>query len=143
MKRIIFISLAVIALLGLTVAKLLSNSKEAKKKIYIHDMNAAVLVQTSHPEQHTFESAFSYLGTFDPMHQNNVAAEGSGKLIQLLVKEGDRVSKGQVIAKLDDELINLQIESAKLNIAQLKNDNARFSNLLKEQAVSSMVAEKM
>jgi RND family efflux transporter MFP subunit len=60
-----------------------------------------------------------------------------------LVKEGDRVSKGQVIAKLDDELINLQIETAKLNIAQLKNDNARFSNLRKEQAVSSMEAEKM
>ena len=143
MKRIIFISLAVLALVGLTVAKLFSNADKAKKKIYIHDMNAAVLVETSHPEQHTFESAFSYLGTFDAMHQNNVAAEGSGKLIALLVKEGDRVSKGQVIAKLDDELINLQIETAKLNIAQLKNDNARFANLRKEQAVSSIEAEKM
>lgn len=143
MKRIIFISLAVLALIGLVVAKLLSNADKAKKKIYIHDMNAAVLVETSQPQMHTFESAFSYLGTFDAMHQNNVAAEGSGKLIELLVKEGDRVNKGQVLAKLDDELVNLQIENAKLNIAQLKNDAARFANLRKEQAVSSMEAEKM
>ena len=34
----------------------------------------------------------------DAMHQNNVASEGSGKLTELLVKEGDQVSKGQVIA---------------------------------------------
>jgi RND family efflux transporter MFP subunit len=143
MKRIIFISLAVLALLGLTIFKLFSNSKEAKKKIYIHDMEAAVLVDTDQPQMHTFESAFSYLGVFEAMHQNNVASEGSGKLTDLLVKEGDQVSKGQVIAKLDDELISLQIENAKLNIAQLKNDNARFANLRKEQAVSSMEAEKM
>jgi RND family efflux transporter MFP subunit len=143
MKRIIFISLAVLAIIGLAVFKLLSNSKEAKKKIYIHDMQAAVLVDTDKPQLHTFESAFTYLGVFEPIHQNNVAAEGSGKLIDLLVKEGDQVAKGQVIAKLDDELIELQIENAKLNIAQLKNDNARFANLRKEQAVSSMEAEKM
>ena len=106
-------------------------------------MEAAVLVDTDKPQMHSFESAFSYLGVFEAMHQNNVAAEGSGKLTDLLVKEGDQVSKGQVIAKLDDELISLQIENAKLNIAQLKNDNARFANLRKEQAVSSMEAEKM
>ena len=46
MKRIIFISLAVLALLGLTIFKLFSNSKEAKNKIYIHDMEAAALVDT-------------------------------------------------------------------------------------------------
>ena len=143
MKRIIFISIAAVVLIGLTVFKLLSNSQEAKSKIYIHDMDAAVLVDTDQPQQHTFESAFSYLGVFEPMHQNNIAAEGSGKLIELLVKEGDQVSKGQVLAKLDDELISLQIENAKLNIAQLKNDNLRFANLRKEQAVSSMEAEKM
>lgn len=143
MKRIIFISIAVIAIVGLVVAKLFSNADKAKKKIYIHDVNAAVLVDTDHPQLHTFESAFSYLGVFEPMHQNNIAAEASGKLTDLLVKEGDQVRKGQVLAKLDDELIELQIENAKLNIAQLKNDNARFSNLRKEQAVSSMEAEKM
>jgi len=126
MKRIIFISLAVLAIIGLAVFKLLSNSKEAKKKIYIHDMQAAVLVDTDKPQLHTFESAFTYLGVFEPIHQNNVAAEGSGKLIDLLVKEGDQVAKGQVIAKLDDELIELQIENAKLNIAQLKKRQCAF-----------------
>lgn len=144
MKRIILISIIVIGALALTVTKLLSNADAAKKKIYIHDLEAAVLVETANPvANYTFESAFSYLGVFDAMHQNNVASEGSGKLIDLLVKEGQQVQKGQVLAKLDDELIQLQIENAKLNIAQLKNDNARFANLRKEQAVSSVEAEKM
>lgn len=144
MKRILFISLAVIGILALTITKLLNNADKAKKKIYIHDLNAAVLVETTPPNaNYTFESAYSFLGVFDAMHQNNVAAEGSGKLVALLVKEGDQVQKGQVIAKLDEELVLLQIENAKLNIAQLKNDNTRFSTLRKEQAVSSVEAEKI
>jgi RND family efflux transporter MFP subunit len=143
MKRILLISLVVVALLAVVITKLFANADKAKKKIYMHDMNAQVLVETAHPASHTFESSFSYLGVFEAMHQNNVASDASGKLIALLVKEGDMVRKGQTIARLDDELILLQIESAKLNIAQLKNDNARYANLRKEQAVSSIEAEKM
>jgi RND family efflux transporter MFP subunit len=85
----------------------------------------------------------SFLGTFEANHQNNIASDGSGKLVELLVKEGDVVGKGQVLARLDNELTMLQIENAKLNIEQLKNDNIRFSNLRKDQAVSAMEAEKM
>jgi RND family efflux transporter MFP subunit len=85
----------------------------------------------------------SFLGTFEANHQNNIASDGSGKLVELLVKEGDVVGKGQVLARLDNELTQLQIENAKLNIEQLKNDNIRFSNLRKDQAVSAMEAEKM
>jgi RND family efflux transporter MFP subunit len=85
----------------------------------------------------------SFLGTFEANHQNNIASDGSGKLVELLVKEGDVVGKGQVLARLDNELTQLQIENAKLNIEQLKNDNTRFSNLRKDQAVSAMEAEKM
>ena len=47
MKRIILISIIVIGALALTVTKLLSNADAAKKKIYIHDLEAAVLVETA------------------------------------------------------------------------------------------------
>ncbi len=60
MKRIILISIIVIGVLALTVTKLLSNADAAKKKIYIHDLEAAVLVETANPvANYTFESAFS------------------------------------------------------------------------------------
>jgi RND family efflux transporter MFP subunit len=138
MKRIISISIVAVVIIALLVVKLLSNQKAAKEKIFIYDAKQSILVEADRPLTHTFERAMSFLGVFEANHQNNVASDASGKLISLLVKEGDNVSKGQVIAKLDDELIQLQIDNAKLNIAQLKNDNARFSNLRKDQAISAM-----
>ena len=143
MKRIISIAIVSIVVIALLVVKLFSNKKAAEEKIFIYDAKQAILVEAEHPLTHTFDRSMSFLGTFEANHQNNIASDGSGKLIELLDKEGDAVGQGQVLARLDNELTQLQIENAKLNIEQLKNDNIRFSNLRKDQAVSAMEAEKM
>ena len=143
MKRIISIAVVTIVVIALLVVKLFSNQKAAQEKIFIYDSKQAILVEAENPTIHTFDRSMSFLGTFEANHQNNVASDGSGKLIELTVKEGDVVGKGQVLARLDNELTQLQIENAKLNIEQLKNDNARFSNLRKDQAISAIEAEKM
>jgi hypothetical protein len=143
MKRIISIAIVSIVVIALIVVKLFSNKKAAEEKIFIYDAKQAILVEAEHPITHTFERSMSFLGTFEANHQNNIASDGSGKLVELLVKEGDAVGQGQVLARLDNELTQLQIENAKLNIEQLKNDNIRFSNLRRYQAVSAMEAEKM
>jgi RND family efflux transporter MFP subunit len=143
MKRVITISAIVAVLIVLTAIKLRSNKKAVEGKLYIRDSTEAILVATTTPEMHTFEKSLSFLGVFDALHQNNVASDGSGKLIKLFVEEGDIVNAGQMIAKLDDEMIQLQIQNVQLNIEQLKNDHARFSTLKKENVVSNVEAEKV
>ena len=143
MKRIISIALVAIVIVALVVMKLFSNKKEAQEKIFVYDAKQSILVEAEKPLIHTFEHSMSFLGTYEANHQNNVASDASGKLIELNVKEGDVVSKGQVLARLDNEMIQLQIENAKLNIAQLTNDNTRFSTLRKDQVISAVEAEKM
>ena len=143
MKRVITVSVIVVALIVLAAIKLKSNKKAVEEKIYIRDSTEAILVSTTSPQSHTFEKSLSFLGVFDALHQNNVASDGSGKLLNLLVEEGDFVRAGQTIAKLDDEMIQLQIQNVQLNIEQLKNDNARFSVLKKENAISNVEAEKV
>jgi RND family efflux transporter MFP subunit len=143
MKRVITVSAVVLVLILLTAIKLRSNKKAVEDKLYIRDSTEAILVGTKSPEMHTFEKSLSFLGVFDALHQNNVASDGSGKLIKLLIEEGDFVTAGQTIAKLDDEMIQLQIQNVQLNIEQLKNDNARFATLKKESVVSNVEAEKV
>jgi RND family efflux transporter MFP subunit len=143
MKRVITVSVIVVALIVLAAIKLKSNKKAVEEKIYIRDSTEAILVSTTSPQSHTFEKSLSFLGVFDALHQNNVASDGSGKLMKLLVEEGDFVRAGQTIAKLDDEMVQLQIQNVQLNIEQLKNDNARFSVLKKENAISNVEAEKV
>jgi RND family efflux transporter MFP subunit len=143
MKRVVTVSVIVVALIVLAAIKLKSNKKAVEEKIYIRDSTEAILVSTTSPQSHTFEKSLSFLGVFDALHQNNVASDGSGKLMKLLVEEGDFVRAGQTIAKLDDEMVQLQIQNVQLNIEQLKNDNARFSVLKKENAISNVEAEKV
>jgi RND family efflux transporter MFP subunit len=143
MKRVVTVSVIVVALIVLAAIKLKSNKKAVEEKLYIRDSTEAILVSTTSPQSHTFEKSLSFLGVFDALHQNNVASDGSGKLMKLLVEEGDFVRAGQTIAKLDDEMVQLQIQNVQLNIEQLKNDNARFSVLKKENAISNVEAEKV
>jgi RND family efflux transporter MFP subunit len=140
-KTIILIALAV-ALLALTILKLKSNKEKAAEKIYIHDSEATILVETVKPELHTFESAFNYLGSFEPNRQNVIGSDASGKLIRLDVKEGDRVSQGQVIAKIDDELLQIQLQNMEVTIEGQRNDDQRNEVLSKEKAIPEVQIEK-
>ena len=120
----------------------MSNKKEVEKKIYIHDMTASVLVQATVASMHTFESSFSFLGTFEAVRQNTIGSDANGKIIKLNVEEGDKVSQGQIIAKVDDEMLQLQLQNAEVSIEGQKNDDGRYSNLAKENAVSGVQVEK-
>ena len=63
MKRVITIVIVAVVLVGLIVFKLKSNQKEVQAKIFINDVNAAVLVKTASPTTHSFESSLSFLGS--------------------------------------------------------------------------------
>lgn len=141
-KRLIIIGIVGVALVGLIALKLKSNKEKAEAKIYIHDTEAAVLVESAAPAVHTFESEFSFLGTFEPFRQNTIGSDAQGKIIRLNVEEGDHVSQGTVIAKIDDEMLQLQLQNAEVSIEGQKNDDNRYSNLAKENAVAGVQVEK-
>ena len=130
-------------LIILAVFKLLSNKKTVEEKVYIPNVDAPVLVEVGHPSLHTFQNEFSYLGTFEPFRQNLIGSEGSGRVISMNVVEGDHIAQGSIIAKLDDELIRLQIENLEVNLeGQLKDDD-RYTTLSNQNAAPAVQAEKI
>jgi RND family efflux transporter MFP subunit len=141
-KRSIVIIIGAVLLLVLMIVKLKANKTAAEKRIYIRDSSAAVLVQDTTPVLHTFESKFSFLGVFEPIKQNTIGSDAQGKVVSFSLEEGDRIGKGQLIAKVDDELLQLQIENTEVNIEGQKNDEKRYDNLVKENAVSGVQVEK-
>lgn len=142
MKRVITIVIVAVVLVGLIVFKLKSNQKEVQAKIFINDVNAAVLVKTASPTTHSFESSLSFLGTFEPARQNVIGSDANGKLVSIRFEEGDQVKQGQLLAKVDDEMLQLQLQNAEVGLEGQKNDDSRYSNLAKENAVSGVQVEK-
>lgn len=141
-KRVIIIIGITIALLVISIAKLNSNKEKVTKKLYIHDSTSAILVQVDKPSSHSFENSFSFLGTFDPFRQNMIGSDGAGKVIRLGFQEGDKISEGQFLVKLDDEMLSIQLENAEINVEGQRNDDTRNSNLIKENIVTGVQSEK-
>src|SRR4030067_372928 len=53
-----------------------------------------------------------YTGTIEAWQKINITPDVGGKIARILVNEGDRVAKGQVLAELDVEAITLQLKQA-------------------------------
>jgi len=72
-----------------------------------------------------------------------VASKGTGTLVFLGVEEGDRVKKGQIIARLDDSDVAATLQRsreslrlAEADLYEAKQNQARFGTLLKQGLVA-------
>ncbi|MGQ9869731.1 efflux RND transporter periplasmic adaptor subunit [Leptodesmis sp.] len=77
-------------------------------------------IQTATVEQVNLPVTISANGTVQPERSVNVSPKTSGKLKQLLVKEGDRVQEGQVLAYMDDSNLQGQYTQAQGQLAQAR-----------------------
>ncbi|MBI4705956.1 MAG: biotin/lipoyl-binding protein, partial [Deltaproteobacteria bacterium] len=84
-------------------------------------------------------------GTTAAHRQSAVAVSGMGMLKQLLVREGDVVKAGQVIARLDSAGSSLQLKQAEAALAMAKvqleaaeREHQRLENLAKDKAVAGV-----
>ncbi|MGB9906519.1 MAG: efflux RND transporter periplasmic adaptor subunit [Candidatus Saccharicenans sp.] len=88
---------------------------------------AAVAVVVSPVETGLIRDLGQFSGTLIPKSQFVVAPKVSGKLKKLYVNIGDRVSRGQVVAQLDDEEYRQQVLQAEadLKVARANFEEAR------------------
>jgi HlyD family secretion protein len=56
-------------------------------------------------------------GQITPLQQSNLSLPQSGTLIGVYVTEGNRVRKGQILAKIDDSTLRAQLAQAKATLA--------------------------
>ncbi|KJH73342.1 efflux RND transporter periplasmic adaptor subunit [Aliterella atlantica] len=57
-------------------------------------------------------------GKVVPVQSVNLSPKTSGRLVQLLVDQGDKVEQGQIIARMDDTDLQAQLTKARANLAQ-------------------------
>lgn len=88
---------------------------------------AAVAVVISPVESGLIRDLGQFSGTLIPRSQFVVAPKVSGKLKKLYVNIGDRVTRGQVVAQLDDEEYRQQVLQAEadLKVARANLEEAR------------------
>ncbi len=141
MKKSIWIIILVV-ILGLTIWKLFINKGEAENKVYRMDTEAKIQVTTAKVSYQNLFEEKKYIGTITANRENKIASETQGKVIYVGVNEGDYINKGQVIARVDDIMLKLQLESAEVQLEGILLDVNRYENLSKGDAIPAVQLEK-
>ncbi|SHM95486.1 efflux RND transporter periplasmic adaptor subunit [Chitinophaga sp. CF418] len=136
MKKIIRYSITAAVLflsVGFIAVKLNSNKKEVVEKVYHKDPNLKATVQADTIKYTPFTETAAFLGSFVPDREVIIASETTGKVVRINVREGSQVSAGSLIAQLDTDLLQAQLQSALANY-----DNAALTLRRYEQAVNGV-----
>jgi HlyD family secretion protein len=116
----------------------------------IRSNNAAQFV-TGTVELGTLRVEVTATGTLEPVEKVDVGAELSGRIEEVFVDFNDPVTKGQILAKLDIELLEAKavqsaasllsaqasVRQAEATLKEAKNRRDRVINLAKSRTVSS------
>jgi RND family efflux transporter MFP subunit len=96
----------------------------------------AVIVRTQPVTVTDYAKALEYSGTIASASEAKLSFKIGGIISKIYVKEGDHVSKGQLLATLDLTEINAQVQQAKQNVEKADRDLNRVKNLFQDTAAT-------
>jgi len=137
MKKIIT-TVVVIAGLGLTIGYVLTNNrkKNLEKQQVAVASNAKVLVKAYTLKKEAYDMDFTANGNLIANQDLKLMSEANGRIISISVKEGDRVSQGQVLATVESTYANIDLKNAQEALEKYKIDQKRLEASFKTGGVT-------
>lgn len=121
---IIILVLAIAALA--TVVAIRSNNKPSGEKVIVDTI-----------QKRTLTERVAASGKVFPQTEVKISSDVSGEIVQLYVEEGDSVAAGAVLAKIDPDAYESQVERG---LASVNNAKAQEANALSQ--VENLIAQK-
>jgi HlyD family secretion protein len=90
----------------------------------VYSKRGVVTVQTGKVVRLDLASVVTASGEIKPKNYINIGANAVGDITELLVKEGDRVRKGQLLARIEDTQPQADVKSQEATIASAEADSA-------------------
>lgn len=124
--------------LGLFAALNYSCSSESQSKdVGDNDSTAAIPVEMAAAERGPISAYYSTTATLEADEEAMVVAKVRGVIQKLNVEEGDYIQRGQVMAQLEDEQLEIEAARAKATMDRLYNDYQRNQELFNKNLISA------
>src|SRR5256885_1784978 len=103
-----------------------------------------VAVQTGKVARQDISSYVTASGEIKPQTFVNVGANAMGRIVRLMVKEGDRVKKGQVVAQLENVQSGADVAAMRATLQSNQTDAVAAEAALKtdKAALKSSIADE-
>ncbi|MCK4537422.1 MAG: efflux RND transporter periplasmic adaptor subunit [Candidatus Krumholzibacteria bacterium] len=85
---------------------------------------------------------FTGTATIEAEEETEVVAKVSGTVEEIMVEEGEFVKSGQILAKLDDEMISVQLKQAEANLRKMESNFERNKNLHEKNLISTEIYQQ-
>jgi len=90
----------------------------------VYSKRGVVTVQTGKVVRADLASVVTASGEIKPKNYINIGANAQGDITELLVKEGDHVRKGQLLAKIEDTQPAANVKSSEASVASAEADSS-------------------
>lgn len=140
-KKIISLIITITAIVGVLalIGFVLGNNKKknaAKTAVVAQMASSDVAVRVSPVTKESIALDFSSNGNFAPAQQMNFASENSGRVTRVLVDEGSYVRRGQTLAIIKTDVLNIDLETAQAGYQNALRDKQRYENAFKTGGVT-------
>ncbi|MGC4235579.1 MAG: efflux RND transporter periplasmic adaptor subunit [Niabella sp.] len=141
--RTIVTILVILAVLALIAYVLTNNKKknEAKTEV-VAQTNSAVAVKIDTVATSDMNIDFTANGVFAAGQEINFASETSGRVLSVLVDEGSYVRKGQTLAVIKTDNLNIDEQNANEAYQNAIRDKERFENALRTGGVTQQQVDQ-
>lgn len=141
--RIIITILAVVGILALIAYVLTNNKKknEAKTAV-VAETNSAIAVKIDTVTTADLNIDFDANGIFAAGQEINFAAETAGRVISVLVDEGSYVRKGQTLAVIKTDNLDVDVQNANEVYQNALKDKERYESALKTGGVTQQQVDQ-
>lgn len=111
--------------------------EKRQQEIQVANLNVpAIPVKTVAPEWMAFSEKLESQGILLPSKEMPVIAEMPGRVVEVFGAKGERMREGDLIARLDDALLRIELETLEANLDKMNKDLARLRNLTDVDAIA-------
>src|SRR4051812_39353889 len=135
----IFVIVGILAGVFILIGSVLANNKKknaAKTAVVAQTGSSDIAVRVSPVKKEAIQLDFSANGNFAPAQQMNFASENSGRVVRVLVDEGSYVRKGQTLAIIKTDVLNIDLETAQAAYQNALRDKQRYENAFQTGGVT-------
>ncbi|KGJ93795.1 efflux RND transporter periplasmic adaptor subunit [Colwellia psychrerythraea] len=120
-----------LAILAMALLSACEKPKEIESKPQLRPVRTLVVQSVD------ISKTLEFTAVVDAANRADLAFKISGELTTFLVKQGDKVSKGDIIAQLDDSDLQIYLAEAQAHYAKAMADLSRANKLLNTHYISA------
>src|SRR3546814_804355 len=106
------------------------------------EANKVIAVEVATVQQISLARGVSAVGTLRSENSVMLRPEITGRIVQINFQEGGKVSKGQLLVRLDDSVAKAQLQQAQANLSLVSSQYRRAQELTKQGFISKQARDE-